>query len=121
MLRTHPPTIVFLCQGGFSSSTVVAHMKTIAERRGLAIRLLWGGVGEILEERTATNRVFGEDIRLTEIDVLLLTPHLRLQQAAVRAKVPQHVPVALVEGHYYSHWEELLDWAIALLPAPPRI
>lgn len=97
-------SILFVCGGGFSSSTVVESMKKIATKRKLDVNIFWGAAGALFH-----------GVNFDEIGVILVTPHLKMHLNNLKKVIPSHIPLQIIDGHYYSDHEGLLNLGIELM------
>ena len=106
--------ILFLCGGGFSSSTVVEYMKKNAKKRQIDVNIFWGSAGALLD-RHDINTAFDEKMNFQNTGVILLTPHLRPYIEMIKKVAPENVPLHIIDGRLYGDMDGLLDVALQLM------
>ncbi|KAE9531810.1 PTS sugar transporter subunit IIB [Ursidibacter arcticus] len=100
-------TILLACAAGMSTSLLVTKMKEAAEKQGLEAKIYAVSVSEVDKE-----------LEENRIDVVLLGPQVRYEEAAMREKLAPHsIPVAVINMQDYGmmNGAKVLESALSLL------
>ena len=100
-------TILLACAAGMSTSLLVTKMKEAAEKQGLEAKIYAVSVSEVDKE-----------LEENRIDVVLLGPQVRYEEAAMREKLVLHsIPVAVINMQDYGmmNGAKVLESALSLL------
>ena len=102
--RSFMKNILVISDGGFSFSTVVESMKNIAYERKLKVDIFLGAAGALFH-----------GVNFEHIGVVLVTPRLKKYLNNIKAVIPAHIPMQVIEGHQYGDHEGLLDLGLELM------
>ncbi|MGX2949456.1 PTS sugar transporter subunit IIB [Ursidibacter sp. B-7004-1] len=100
-------TILLACAAGMSTSLLVTKMKEAAEKQELEAKIYAVSVSEVDKE-----------LEENRIDVVLLGPQVRYEEAAMREKLAPHsIPVAVINMQDYGmmNGAKVLESALSLL------
>lgn len=100
-------TILLACAAGMSTSLLVTKMEQAAKDKGLETKIYAVSVADVDNE-----------LAKESIDVVLLGPQVRYEEANVRQKLePYNIPLAVINMQDYGmmNGAKVLDSALALL------
>ncbi|WP_042147954.1 PTS sugar transporter subunit IIB [Paucisalibacillus sp. EB02] len=82
--------VLLVCGGGASSGFMAQNIRKAAKKRNISIDIKARSEAEIEEY-------------LTEIDALLIGPHLAYMEADIREKIePYHIPASIIDQSIYG-------------------
>lgn len=100
-------TILLACAAGMSTSLLVTKMKEAAQQQGVDAKIYAVSVAEVDRELSQET-----------IDVVLLGPQVRYEEAKMKTKLEPHgIPLAVINMQDYGmmRGDKVLETALALL------